>query len=264
MSIIAILETIWRHRLAALPVIVATLAGAAYVVALSGTTYEAKASFVLINPPAPPTPAQVERDRSLADVKADNPFTRFPDQSVVVDILARRVNSEEVRAQLVRAGADKSYEIVPSRRFGSSVPIVEVVGVGSTPKAAMTTRELVSARVQAELDAMQATEGVDPRFRFRALEVEASPEARARVSSKARSLVGVGAMGALATLAAVSLAEGVSTRRAARRRGAKNRAGGTESEGRKRGKRKERKAQQVGGSPEASDERAPEYVTGGG
>lgn len=265
MSILAILETIWRHKLAALPVILATLAGAAYVVALSEPTYEAKASFVFINPPAPPTPAQIEREPSLAGVKADNPFTRFPDQSVVVDVLARRVNSEEVRTELVRQGADKRYEVVPSRRFGSSVPILEVVGVGATPDSAMITLRLVGDRVEKELQALQTMEGVDPRFLIRALEVEASPKARARVSSKARSLVGILALGALATLTAVSLAEAIGTRRAARRERLGGEGGVPEGDARVQRKRKARKAERSDdSSSEARSDPAPEYATGSG
>ena len=56
MNLLSIARKIWRYKLATLPVVLLTLFGAAYVVAVKEPVYEASSSYVLINPPTPPTP----------------------------------------------------------------------------------------------------------------------------------------------------------------------------------------------------------------
>lgn len=215
MSLLAILRTILRHKVATMPIVLLTLVGVGYVVAFTTPVYEAKASYAFINPPGPPSPAEVARDPNLANIQADNPYTRFADQSVVVDILVRKVVSGQVRRELLKEGADPRYDVIPSRQFGSS-PIAEVTGVGATAAIAETTARTVSEALRYQLKALQAAEGVAPRYMIRALEVEGPEGARLRVASRVRSLVAVLGLGTVVLFVMVSITEAFDIKRAER------------------------------------------------
>ena len=93
MDLLSIARKIWRYKLSTLPVLFLTLCGAIYVVAVKEPVYEASSSFILINPPAPPTAEEIARDPALGRINSDNPYTRFSDQSVVVEVLASSLTS---------------------------------------------------------------------------------------------------------------------------------------------------------------------------
>lgn len=211
-----ITRKIWRHRIVTLPVIVLTLLGALYVVAIKDSEYWATSSYVLINPPAPPTAEEIAADPSLGRINSDNPFTRFTDQAVVVDLLASTLSNESARRALTQAGADNRYTVAPSSEFGFSSQLVEITGVGSTPRQAVQTAELVGTALTSELDRLQASRGVAARYRIQTQRVVAPDHAEQRVSGKLRTLVGVFALGAILLFVVISAAEGLSALRAER------------------------------------------------
>ena len=55
MNLLLIARKIWRYRLVTLPVIALTLLGLFYVMAVKAPEYKVSSSYVLINPPPPPT-----------------------------------------------------------------------------------------------------------------------------------------------------------------------------------------------------------------
>jgi hypothetical protein len=219
-DLLQIFRKIWRYRIVTLPVVALTLLGAFYVVALKGSEYSANSSYVLINPPAPPTAEDIAADPKLGRIGADNPFTRFPDQSTVVDLLASRLSNESAQRALAQQGASR-YTVAPSSQFayGPSL-ILDITGLGSTPKIAMGTASLVDAAVVSELDRMQASQGVDPRYRIEAQRVVAPDHAEQQLSGKLRTLVGVFVLGGIMLFVAVSAAEGLTVLRAEQRGGA--------------------------------------------
>lgn len=218
MDLLAITRKIWRHRIATLPVIALTLLGAIYVVAIKSPEYWASSSYVLINPPPPPTAEEIAANPALGRIDPDNPYTRFTDQSVVVDLLASKLSNESARDALQEQGADPRYTVAPSSELGFSSVIIEISGVGSTPQLAVRTAELVGAALTAELDSLQASKGVEGRYRIQTQRVVAPESAEQRVSGKLRSLVGVFAMGAILLFVVISAAEALSTLRAERSR----------------------------------------------
>lgn len=207
MDLLQIARKIWRYKLVALPVIALTLCGAAYVIAFKGPVYEASASYVLINPPPPPTEQEIARDPSLSGIDADNPFTRFADQSVVVRVLASTLSTESAREALVEAGADSRYTVAPSSEFGVSAPILQVTARGDSPETAVRTAEVVSDAVTRELDRMQQAEGVNARYRISTQQVDAPDSAKLLASGMLRTLLGVFALGAVLLFVVVSVAE---------------------------------------------------------
>lgn len=216
MDLLQISRKIWRHRIVTLPVVVLTLLGAFYVVAFKAPVYSASSSFVLINPPLPPTAQEIARNPALGRIDSNNPYTRFPDQSVIVGLLSSSLSNESARQALSGKGADSRYTVAPASQFASSSLLVDVTGVASTPQEAMQSAELVGAALTAELDRMQASQGVDPHYRIKAQRVVAPDHAEQRLSGKLRPLVGVLAMGALLLFVVISAAEALATLRAER------------------------------------------------
>ena len=102
MDLLQISRKIWRYRIVTLPVIVLTLLGAFYVIAIKAPVYKASSSYVLINPPPPPTAEEIARNPALGRINPDNPYTRFSDQSVIVSLLSSSLSNDSARQALSR------------------------------------------------------------------------------------------------------------------------------------------------------------------
>ena len=227
MDLLLISRKIWRYRIATLPVIALTLLGAFYVIALKAPIYKVSSSYVLINPPAPPTADDIARDPKLGRINPNNPYTRFSDQSVIVSLLSSSLSSDMARQELVKAGADPRYTVAPDMQLGYSSLVVELTGVGSTPQGAVHTAEVVGAALGRELDRVQVSQGVDPHYMIKTQQVVAPDSPARQVSSTLRPLVAVFALGAILLLLAVSAAEALNSLRAEQRRRRLPAEGGT-------------------------------------
>jgi hypothetical protein len=217
MDLLAITRKFWRYKLLTVPVVILTLWGAVYVMAVKQPVYEATSSYVLLNPPAPPTAEDIVREPALARVKSDNPYTRFGDQSVILAVLTSTLSGDSAREALVKAGADNRYTVAPSTEFGYSSPIVQVSAAGADPATAMRTAKIVGDALTRELGRMQEAQGVDERYRIKALPVAKPDEAQLQASGKLRMLVGVLLLGALGLFIVVSVVDAVATLRRERR-----------------------------------------------
>jgi hypothetical protein len=213
MNLLSIARKIWRYKLLTVPVLLLVLCGAVYVVAIKEPVYEASASYILINPPEPPTPEEVARDPSLGRINADNPYTRFSDQSVIVEVLASSMANESTKGALLNAGADPRYKVEPASEFGFSSPIVKITAQGASPEAAVRSAKLVGNAVTSDLQKMQQAEGVDSQYRIKANKVDTPDGAQLRASGQLRSLVGVVGLGAVLLFLVVSVGDAVTTLR---------------------------------------------------
>ena len=155
MDLLLIVRKVWRYKLVTLPILALIVCGAVMVLAVKAPVYEASSTYILINPPAPPTAEDIARDPTLGRINSDNPYTRFPDQSVVVQIIASTMGSESARQELMASGVNGDYEVAPTSEFGYSTPILQVVGVGPTPEVAIGTSEVVGEATVRQLDRMQ-------------------------------------------------------------------------------------------------------------
>jgi hypothetical protein len=213
MDLLSIGRKLWRYKLVTLPVVLLTLCGAVYVVAVKEPVYEASSSYILINPPAPPTAEDIARDPALGRINADNPYTRFSDQSVRIEVLASSMAGKAAQGALLKAGADPRYKVTPTSAFGYSSPIVEITAQGGSPEVAIGSAKLVGKAVTSELDRMQRAEGVDTGYRIKAQQVDAPDGAQLRASGQLRMLVGVLALGAVLLFVVVSVADALTTLR---------------------------------------------------
>jgi hypothetical protein len=217
MDLLSIARKVWRYKLVTVPVVLLVVCGAVYVVAVKEPVYEASSSFILINPPAPPTAEDVARDPSLGRINADNPYTRFSDQSVMIEVLSSAMSSESAQRDLLKAGADPRYKVAPTSSFGYSSPIVKVTAQGPTPQVAVASAKLVGKALTAELTRMQESEGVDPDYRINAQQVESPDRAQLKASGQLRMLIGVLVLGAVLLFVVVSVADALTSLRAERR-----------------------------------------------
>jgi hypothetical protein len=186
-DLLHIAQKFWRYRLITLPVIALTLLGALYVVAIKAPVYKVSSSWVLINPPPPPTADDIARDPALGRINPNNPYTRFSDQSVIVSLLSSSLSSDSARQQLKDAGADPRYTVAPDVQLGYS----------SSVGTALTR----------EVDRVQTAQNVDPRYMIKAQQVVAPSSPEQQISSKLRPLIAVLAIGAILLLLAVSAAD---------------------------------------------------------
>jgi hypothetical protein len=212
MSLLAIARKLWRYKLVTLPVLGLILIGTYYAVAVKPPVYETSSTFILVNPPAPPTPDEIARNPRIGR-GTDNPYTRYSDQSVVVQLLSSRVSSAAARRELVKRGADPNYVAAPSVEFGFTAPLVQITGTGPTPAAAIKTAEVVGRALTSELDGMQQARGVAPKYRIDAQRVVAPHDATLKASGQLRSLVAVFALGGVLLFIVVSVADAVTTLR---------------------------------------------------
>ena len=214
MNLLLIARKIWRYRLVTLPVIALTLLGLFYVMAVKAPEYKVSSSYILINPPPPPTADEIARNPTLGRINPNNPYTRFSDQTVIVSLLSSSLSSDTARQELVKAGADPRYTVSPDLQLGYSSSVVEITGMSSTAQGAVHTAELVGAALTRELDRIQVSQGVDPHYMITAQQVVPPDSPKLQISSRFRPLIGVLAIGAILLLLAVSAAEALETLRA--------------------------------------------------
>ena len=221
MSLLLVLMKVWKYKLLTVPILLFVLAGTYYVMAVKAPTYEAGSTYILVNPPEPPSEAQIARDPELGRIDSDNPYLRFSDQSVLVQVLASRLNSEEARLSLEKQGADPNYIVAPSADFGFSAPILTITGTGTSPAGAIQTTNVVGNALKRELNRMQEVRRVNEKYRITTEAVVAAQDATLKASGKLRALVAVFALGAVMLFIVISVVDALSALRAewAQRRG---------------------------------------------
>jgi capsular polysaccharide biosynthesis protein len=212
MDLLNIFSTLRRHKIILLVILLLTAGGCAYVVLGIAPQYTTQAQFVVVEPPAPPSDADIQANPELGKLNSNNPYLRLPNPSIVVDVLSQRVSSDTVRQSLIDAGADRNYEIASTNTIGSG-QVVQITGTGTSAAAASRTLQLVTARMEVELKAMQKVNGADDRFLYQALPVSPATPPLRKVTGTLRSLIAVAAAGVVFLFGAVSIAEAVPARR---------------------------------------------------
>jgi hypothetical protein len=195
MDLLAIFRKLWRYRMLTAPIVALTIVGAIYVVVVQKPVYEVRSNYVLLNPPAPPTPDEIAREPDLEGVRSDNPYTRFGDQTVVIQVLAATMNSGAAERALERKGVLGPYTVAPSSEFGFASPIVQVMATGPNAAGAIQSAKIVGDAAIQELDRMQRSQGVDERYRIKAMQVDPPDKASLQASGKLRMLVSLVVLG---------------------------------------------------------------------
>ena len=212
MDLLNIFSTLRRHKIILLAILLLTAGGCAYVVLGIPPQYQTQAQYVLVEPPAAPSDADIKANPELGKLNSNNPYLRMPNPSIVVDVLAQRVSSDTIRQDLIDAGADRNYEIASTNAIGSGL-VIQITGTGTSAAAASNTLQLVTDRMNIELKAMQKVNGADDRFLFQALPVSPPTPPLRKVTGTLRSLIAVAGAGVVFLFGAVSIAEAIPARR---------------------------------------------------
>jgi len=209
MNIASVLRTLWRHRKVVIPVFALSLLACIGAFYAAGPTYRASAAVVLLNPPALP---EVTPENPEIPPEFQNPYARFGDLSVIVDILVRVIDSEPVKDSLAAKGLDGTYEIAANRDFYRG-PIVDVSAEADTEAQALLNANLLIDEMQRELLDLQVQQGTAESYYIKS-EIVVAPDKATRVLSKTlRLLILVAGLGMVVTVASGLIADARQRRR---------------------------------------------------
>ena len=212
MNLFTIAGSLWRHKWAALPVILLTAAAMIYTVALKPAAYQATAFVLLESPPQGPTIGQIELDPKLARIDANNALASVGNLTQVADVLAQMAGSPVSTALLRQEGAIAGYSVAPDSSVDTP-PVIDVVGVGPTPAKAIRSTQLVVNDIQQELYHLQAEQRINKSYFIPSIEYVRPTTATSSSSSKVRSAAVIAIIGLLLLLVVVSVAQSVEERR---------------------------------------------------
>jgi len=214
-DLLSLIRTLLHFKWITVLVLGATAAGIATFLVAGPRVYQVEASYVLVNPPLP-SESELANNPALRRLNSNNPYLRFSNQAMVGQVVASRVGGNQVRSELIAAGADKDYLIAPSGEFGGSGQILQITGLGATPEAAARTGGLVTERMIQELRSMQKVYGADDRYLMTALAIEPPGPPRQQTSGSMRSIMGIAGAGVLVLFMAISIAQAVEQARGQR------------------------------------------------
>lgn len=211
MDLVAFAQTVRRHKLATLPVIILTFVLVVYVMVLSKPDYQAVGEYALVSPPSPPTQAQIAQDPALGKVNANNPLVSYGNLSIVASMLTQAVSTQSGQQLLVANGVDPRSTVTTDST--DQIPVLTVTGVGSTTSDAVNSGRLLGHVLSNELKGIQARLGVTPSYRVTLYPLDAPDQASLKLSSKLRDLIGVLALGVILLWVSISIAVARTERR---------------------------------------------------
>lgn len=204
-----VLRLLWRRRWLAAPLLAIAVAAMVATYRVTPSTFRVTGSVVLLNPPVPPRDAPPD---------AGNPFLRFRDSSVVVDIVARIMKTEPVARDLRSRGATGRYTVAANIAYYNG-PIIDVAAEGEQASVARRTAEVVMDEIGQQLEMLQAGRGTSPDYFIKAATVVAPTHPRVVSSDRLRKVIAVGGAAAAVVIGLIAAADSLIRRRARRRRG---------------------------------------------
>jgi capsular polysaccharide biosynthesis protein len=209
MNISSLLRVLWRRRLVVIPMAVLSFGLCVGAVILAPPTYRSSASVVLINPPALPatTPQNPQIPTAL-----QNPYARYNDLSVIVDILVRKLGSESVKNSMKAAGLDGTFEVAANRDFYRG-PIIDVAAQSRTAAKAVEGANIVIRELQTQLKSLQDNTGTAASYYITAQLVVGAGRATTIFSPTLRLVLLVAGVGLILTIGAGLLSDARGRRR---------------------------------------------------
>jgi capsular polysaccharide biosynthesis protein len=219
MDLLSLTQALWRHKLAALPVIVLIVLAALYILKIEPPVYQASSSILLTNPPPAATKSQIEADPKLRRADPFNTFSNYGNLSIVAQAVIDNVTSKSSMSALAALGVDKRYQVTLSIATDepTAPPIIDITSFGATTQQAIQGDNLLTAAVRANLYQLQDSAGINPFYMIKAVEIVEPYQPQLSISGKLRSLAAVLGMGVILFLLVVSVADAMGKRRAAAR-----------------------------------------------
>lgn len=202
---------LWRllrdHWIAALAVVVLTAAGMAGAAAVTPTTYTAPASYALLFPPRPPTPQDAVENPKLRRLVVSNPLLNFDSKGTATEVLAARMQSDDVRGRLREAGLDGDYEVAVRTTgvVGSGSPILTLTARDTTRARVLDGARALDRQLRAELRGLQGAAVRHPAYLVRPAVMQAPGRVDTAPLSRIRVLVAVFAAGLLILITLLSI-----------------------------------------------------------
>jgi capsular polysaccharide biosynthesis protein len=210
MDLFSIVGKLWHHKLAAMPVILLTGLASFYVLAIKPPVYQSSAGLMLVNPPGPPSAAQLAQN---PNINYNNTFTTYGDLDVIADAIVAKVTADS--SILIKDGVNPEYSAVLSSDAGDP-PIITITGTGSSPAEALNSANLVAQQAANDLKSMQTAQGINPKYLIKSIQLYAPQSPTESVSSKLRTFIAVIALGIILLFVAISMAESIERRNADR------------------------------------------------
>ncbi|SEJ04024.1 Capsular polysaccharide biosynthesis protein [Arthrobacter sp. yr096] len=208
MDPVAVIRTLWHHKLIVLPVLLVTALAAVYVYSFAPRSYEAKATYAIVNPKIP-TAAELEKNPGLNSLNSDNPYLRSADSSLIAQVVGTRLNDDTTGDALLRDGLSTDFTVQrPPASF-----LIEISASSESKDKAVATVKALGTRLEKDLLAIQSINGANERFLYTSLMVAAPDNATEQFSSRLRSLIVVLVAGIVLTFGAVSIARGLESSR---------------------------------------------------
>ena len=211
MDVLSVMRLLWRRKLVVLLASLVVVAALVFTVTTVPPVYRASSSVVLLNPPAPPA-SEVEGASSDVIRSLDNPFERFNDLSVVVDILRRIMNSGPTRDALEEQGLLGTYTVAANIDFYRG-PIVDVAAEAGSEVDALRSTELVMSMLEETLRDLQVRQGTSTDYLITSDVVVPATRATQVFSSTLRRLIAVGALGVMFVFGSVLAVDAILARR---------------------------------------------------
>ncbi len=212
MDLLALSRTIWRHKIAVIPVLVLVLAGLIYVVKIKPPEYQSDAEILLVNPPAAPTQQEINADPSLAKIDTYNPYLAYGDLTLVGDPVVDLVTSHSAQQALAAEGVSPKYQVAMSSDSGNP-PIIDITGIGTTAASAVDAAQLVTRAAVADLLTLQQAQGVPPHYMINGQVVLPAKSAQVQVTPKLRAIIEVLGVGVILLFLVISIAEAFARKR---------------------------------------------------
>ena len=211
MDLLTIVQSLWRHKLFAIPVILLTVVAGVYVLKIKPPVYEASSSVLLIEPQGP-TAAQIAASPTLKRINPNNPYIDYGDLDVVADSVIQNMMNNADQSALVEAGVDPRYQLALSTAYGNP-PIIDITGVGSSAQQAIHGAAVLARTATTDLTQIQSQAGVNRIYMIKSIELSQPDQAQLSSSGKFRSLIAVLGLGALLLFLVISVADVVEKRR---------------------------------------------------
>ncbi len=202
MDFLALLRTLFSHKLVVLGVLIATVAGMAFVLFGMPPLYKQTSSVVILQPRYAPSKADLEKSPELASVDSYNPFSGDP--SLIVGVVSSRLSSDATRESFLAKGLDPNFEVAGALSYGAARPELLITAFGSSAKQVSETRAALTRAVEAQLTAVQREQGVAEYYMVGALPVEPTTPPKLQTSGSVRSALAVGLLGAIVLFALIS------------------------------------------------------------
>ncbi|MFJ6534841.1 chain-length determining protein [Paenarthrobacter sp. NPDC091711] len=208
MDPLAVIKALWHHKLVVLPVLILTAFAAVYVYSFAPRSYEARATYAIVNPKVP-SASDLERDPQLLELNSDNPYLRSSDSSLIAQVVATRLKDDSTGDALLRQSLSTDYSVErPPNSF-----LIDVSAVSENKETATATVRALGTRMEEDLRQIQLVNGAADRFLFTSILVTSPDNATELFSSRLRSLIVVVVGGLVLTFGAVSAARALETAR---------------------------------------------------